>query len=708
MAKHLKKNQYTSLFYSNLITENSLFAVLIRSPISSGTIRSICIENLPENYSLFTADDLPHNNTISVFDTTFPIFAKDKISYKGEPIGILTGPKLPILDDLLQKVEIIFTENFNDQNIETSQENTKIVAKKQISYNKELDLEENFFKEIETQYSLNLKIEESHEPNGAYCTYNEKKLTINTPTQWISNLRNNILSATGLDTKNIIINKTKTPITEKYGPWHNTTLSVQCAIAALLTKKSVLLSLSSTEQNELNDCQNKIIITHKSKIDESGNILEANVSIDVDVGAYNPFAIPITDRLAIASLGPYTAKKLYIEVISHTSDNPPTTSLLRWLDYHCFFAIECHMREIAIATTLSPSEIRFNNTFKDRKDYPFQFDTDTYQKILDIAIKKSDFNRKYTSYSLNPYNKKSKSSFFPVRGIGLATAYEGNGFYGAMMDSSLQSVEVTMEKNAHVIIKVLNESNAIGAMLKELASSILSVETKDITIDNSFLINEDISVPETMLTNMYISSQLIKKACTAVQKQRFREALPISAKRKITVNNKKTWNNVTFTGKPFFATSWIALVAEIELDIFTFSYSIRNIWISIEAGNILNKRKARYAVQNCVKQILTNIFQHQTFLEPNISITFLESNDHPKQIRELVYSTLPCALANAISQVLQQTITEFPINQEFLYKKIAEINKEIFNATNAYINLQTNEELLDEDESFTEQQDYTD
>lgn len=707
MNTRQKKNQYTSVYYSDLATENSLYAVLVRSPISSGTIRSTVIPNLPEDYNLFTADDLPHGNTISIFDSTFPVFAKDKVSYMGEPIGIITGPNLTVLDDLLKSAEIIFTESFTTQDSENQNDTTKIVAKKQIEYNLEAP-DEDFFTEINTEFSLNLQIEESHEPNGAFCSFKDKKLIINTPTQWASNLRKNIESISGLNTKNIIINKTKTPITEKNGPWHNTTIAIQCAIAAILTKSNVLLSMAPTEQKGINNCQNKITIKHNSKIDQNGSILHCDVDIDVDVGAYNPFAVAITDRLAVAALGPYSAKKLHIEVISHTSENPPATSLIRWLDYHCFFAIESHMREISKATSLSPAEIRFNNIFKDRKNYPFQFDTDTYKKILEIAIKKSDFNRKYTTYSLNPYTKKSKNSFFPIRGIGLATAYEGNGFYGAMMDSSLQSVEVTMEKNAHVIIKVLNESDAIAFMLKEIASSILSVEIKDITIDNAFLINEDINVPETMLTNMYISSQLIKKACTAVQKQRFREALPISAKRKITVSNKKTWNNITFSGKPFFATSWIALVAEVELDIYTFTYSVRNIWISIDAGNVLNKRKARYAIQNCVKQLLANIFRHQAYLEPNISITFLDSNDHPKQIRELVYSTLPCALANAISQTLQQSIEQFPIDQITIYNKITEINEEIFNTTKNFINLQSKEDILDEDESFIEQKETDD
>lgn len=675
MNTNTKKNNNTPLFYTDLVDMHSYHAVLVRSSFSSGTINSISLENIPENYSLFTADNLTKEQNIVVLDTSFPIFAKNKISYKGEPIGILVGPDLTVINELLPQINVNFTETILTEN-EANNDFTKIVAKKNISYNETENIDELIFKNITSQYSLALKIEESSEPNGAYCTFSNKTLTVNTPTQWLSNLRENIEAVIELKSENILVNKTSIPITEKNSPWHNTIIATQCAIASFLTKKNVLLMLTTEEQNEYNDSQNKITINHNSNIAENGALLGCDVIIDVDIGAYNPFAVAITERLAITALGAYTSRKFNIEVVAHTSPNPPATSLLRWLDYHCFFAIESHLRVIAKETGLNSAQVRLNNIYTKKNDYPFQFDTETYKKIIEIAVQKSDFNRKYATYMLNPYTKKSKNLNFPIRGIGMATAFEGNGFYGSTLDLSSQSVEVTMEKDSHVIIKVLNESNAIASMLKEIAASILSVETSDITIDNDFLINEKINLPESMLTNMYISSQLIIKACTAVQKQRFREALPISAKRKLTKSNKKVWNNITFSGKPFFATSWIAVVAEIELDTATYAYNVKNIWISIEAGNILSKKMARYAIQNCVKQLLANILKNQNFVEPNISITFLESNVPPKQIRELVYSTLPSAIANALSQILQQTLNTFPINQETVFQKISEIIKE--------------------------------
>ncbi len=663
----------SSSYYSDLHGESTIYAVLVRSPIASGTIRSITLADIPEGYALFTTDDLPNQNPIVVFDTSFPVFAREKISYEGEPIGMITGPNLATLHDLLQQISIVFTEVFN-QTKDTEGKDKNIVTKRCLTYGTVKSKKETSIYTIESHSSVNLDLVETTESNGALCYASGKKLTVYTPTQWSKNLRENLESITGYSAQNIVIHKTKLPITEKNSPWKNTTLAVQCALASILTKQSVLLSLSHEEQRTFDDFRNVVGIDHSSQVASDGKILSSKVTIRLNVGAYNPFANIIADRLAITALGPYSPDSIDIEVVANSSENPPASSIIRWLDYHSFYAIETHMRKIATSTGLTPYEVRMKNILSNKAKYPFQFDTSTYESVLKTALQKSDFYRKYEIYTLNPYTKKSRGSYFPVRGIGLATAYEANGFLGAMVDTSLHSVEVTIDINSKVIIKVLNASETIATIWKEIASSILSVNIEDVVIDSLFYQNEEASIPETMLNNMYITSQLLKKACTAVQKSRFHQPLPISVKRTFNLANKKTWNSERFSGKPFYVTSWIALVAEIELVLPISSFEVRNIYISIDAGNVMNKRKARYAIQSCVKRILSQIMKNQVYSEPDISITFLESTDEPKQIRELVYNTLPAALTNALSHTVQEILHEFPIEQETIFELFQKIN----------------------------------
>ncbi len=407
--KDLSKTYFsTTSYYSDLYDAQTLRAVLIRSPISSGTIRSISLSDIPEGYSLFTADDIPNTNEIKIFNTTFSIFAKDKISYKGEPIGILIGPNRSKLYDLLDEVQILFTEGFTQKkpkNNDTQPQN--IVASRKVSYGATKTIKEKVKHIIETNHSLKLDIDETTETNGALC-YAGKTLNVYTPTLWASSLRSNLERVTGYNKSSIIIHKTKQPITEKNAPWKNTTLAVQCAIASILTKKSVLLCLSHDEQNLYDNFSCEINTQHTSHISKHGKIISSDVKIFLDIGAYNPFASIIVDRLAIAAMGSYAPAKLNIEVIAHESENPPTTSDIRWLDYHCFYAIESHLKQIALKTSIDPAEIRMTNLITQGKKHPFQFDTATYKDLLAVALKKSDFYRKYEAYRQNPYTKKSK------------------------------------------------------------------------------------------------------------------------------------------------------------------------------------------------------------------------------------------------------------------------------------------------------------
>ena len=105
LTKSLKK------YYSDITLSELYYGVIIRSPISSGTIRSISHPNLPQNYSIINARDIPGNNSIATNDLVTPILAYEKVSYVGEPIGILVGPDQIKLYELLEEIEIKYRSN---------------------------------------------------------------------------------------------------------------------------------------------------------------------------------------------------------------------------------------------------------------------------------------------------------------------------------------------------------------------------------------------------------------------------------------------------------------------------------------------------------------------------------------------------------------------------------------------------------------------
>ena len=80
-------------------------------------------------------------------------------------------------------------------------------------------------------------------------------------------------------------------------------------------------------------------------------------------------------------------------------------------------------------------------------------------------MKSSDFNRKFVSYKMDAVNRKLKNSnpFFalPLKGIGIATAFNTSGYLGKSIFSSEQKMEVSLTTENTVLIKSAKPSATV-------------------------------------------------------------------------------------------------------------------------------------------------------------------------------------------------------------------------------------------------------
>ncbi len=659
-------------FYDDRLEDFFLSAVLVRSPVPDGTIRSIEHACLPEGYSLFTAKDIPGENAVHTFEAEFPVFASEKISYEGEPVGILVGPDYGVLLRLLSELNITYTRASTDE------KEKEISASRQYGFGNFERAWKNAKIKADKTYCLNLRLPSCGETDGAFCRVQGKTLSLYTPTCWTSHLYRNLSSALNLDKSHIQLYKTNVPFSHKNSPWHNTALSVQCAIAALLSKQNVLLRLSRSEQLLYIEKPLPVKIRHKTAIDSEGVITAASMRIEIDAGAFNPFIAPLVDRLAVSCTNMYKIQNLSVEALayrSHTSSGAPSLS---WADYHGFYAMESQIQELARLANLNSVDVRLRNinAGKDlQKDFPLRFETTPACNVINDVVQKSDFYRKHAAYKLNTYKAESLFSSVPVRGIGFACAYEGSGFLGTEIDSLKQSLEVSMEKDGSAVIYANAPSATVSSIWKNIAAELLSIPVKSVTIDASPR-TEESELPETMVSNISVMTQLVKKCCIAIQKLRFRQPLPIRVKRSFVPGKKNVWDNESFGGTPFYTASWAAAAAEIELNPKTYTYGVRTVWISIDGGTILYDSKAEQVVNRCVKALFSCSEEFQTNPVPAVFVNFVPGGTEPKQIGELVFDVLPAAICSAVSQALQKRLTDFPINPNTIYDAVKETEKE--------------------------------
>ena len=75
--KIVKRSLEAKGFYSDFSKEGTLYASLIRSPATTGIVNDIKIPDLPEDYFLFSAKDIPGKKTLNFNDTVTKIIARN-------------------------------------------------------------------------------------------------------------------------------------------------------------------------------------------------------------------------------------------------------------------------------------------------------------------------------------------------------------------------------------------------------------------------------------------------------------------------------------------------------------------------------------------------------------------------------------------------------------------------------------------------------
>ena len=734
--KTRKRSLEATGFYSDASREGMLYAVLVRSPAATGKVKNVTIPSLPEGYFLFTADDIPGNKKVTINGQQWKVFGYDNVLYRGEALGILCGPDENKVLELLEDVSV----NFDIESLESALQKAMKHQKRPVVKIKE-DEEDisSFVSEINDLPSLdtvldNRRVEQRTEETvavreiksgifskksvsqaekklfedtqdfissqswnlsflpplwketcGSFCWKEGKFLHISAPTRWVKLLMQTVSDTLGIPPENIIVHKTNVSGVFSKGMWRTSVLAAQVALASFITSKPVKLVLTQEEQDSYMAPGVETNVFYKTAVNSQGIINGISAIIDIDVGCFNPFAQEITDRMAIVACNYYHPKNIHIIAKAHTSKNPPTSICIRGIDSQVFFAIENQMQLLTEQTNMLPEELRLLNFSITKGTAPFSFDCENAIEPFHKAVEISDFNRKYSSFSMDAIDRVQENSnpFFalPLRGIGIASAFNVSDYYGTTCFPCDDKVEITLLQNEHVRIHTINPSQGVQEIWKKTAGEILEIKKDNITIDSEYEYDELPDAPEDTHNTISTINELIKKACIDIQKKRFHQPLPITVKKSASATAKKCWNNEEFKGTPFGPTSFATAAVEVELDTYTYNERIKGIWLVVDCGEIFDKAAALRSIRLEIQQQLEMLVRGKTIPCENITIQFLQSKNKSGQIGELVRNTLPAAFSSALSLALATQLTKLPCTERLLFELIKQretrIEKEV-------------------------------
>jgi len=672
-ANKVQQNQvlyFSPNFYSDMSDDGMLYAVLLRSPYAKAHNFSFDIPDLPEGYSIYRAKDIPGKNEVVIHDVKCEVFCSSDVLYKGQVIGILTGPDK-------QKLELLRTQmTFNFEgaaSVDSDEAEIQIFEKNYQTKDFNPEVFNSVPNDIHSEWKCNLDETLVTESEGAFISYKNGEINVFSHAPWISHLRETVENVTGLEDNKVLITRTNSNTLNTNSLWLNSILCAQLCVAVIKNQKSVKLVLSRTEQKQFVEQSLPVLIEHRTAVDEDGRIKACDILVRVNVGAFNPLAEEILERLVIASCGMYSPENMRVKAVALSSGESPASTSWERVDATAFYAMECQIHKICEITGLSPVEIREKNLEQGKKSsLPFKFNYGKINDVIQAVSKKSDFLRKWTAYRLDEkdrYVRENASPFNPpLRGIGIACAFEGSTYFGSRFIDKDESLEVSYSSNKELNIKFIPTSSSIGKIWKKIACQKLGLSDDELSVNWVFDESVEFDLPDTISADISLNTQLFIECIDEIKSQIETGKHNCSARKTFKDSIKSNWVTSRFSGTPFYSTSSASCVVELELDPCSYQEIIRGIFVCIDAGRIMSSVSAERAVKKAIRNVLANIVVNETIKCENINVMFVNSEEEPKQLGEIMYSVVPAAFACALSQSLAYSVTRLPIGTDTIYK----------------------------------------
>jgi CO/xanthine dehydrogenase Mo-binding subunit len=498
-----------------------------------------------------------------------------------------------------------------------------------------------------------------------------------------------------IDGKNLSVVPTQIGVHLDGKIWYPSLSACHAALGAFVTRRPVKLMLTREEDFCFSPKRNSAEFSIRSALGKEGEIMGTEIRALTNLGAQGIFTAEILDRLCLASLGLYRHGSVTLDGSALKTNIPPQGPLGGFGLAQGFFASERHASRIADSLEEDPAEWRKRNIIINKNDkngklaigIPLK-ETVPAAELIDSVAAMGDYYRKWASYELlRSRRRESKWAINdkPLRGIGIALAFQGSGFLHAGSDKGVYGVELTLDKDSSLEIKssiVFSGADYIQ-IWRNMASEILGIEPKQIRFitENTGEIPD--SGPASLSRNITVLTRLLERCCQAIRKQRFRDPLPITVRRAARPDKVPAWGGQAHVDSGVFSRpGWGAAVTEIEIDPVSFQPGIKGVWLAVDGGKILSQPRARRSLKTGVMQALGWTCREQISCEggripadlfpkydipspeefPPIYVDIIRNDTAPpKGIGELPFCCVPASYVQAVSQAMDHPFEKIPL-----------------------------------------------
>ncbi len=653
---------------SELFTVNKkhLIGRLITSKVARAKIESI---ELPDSFSSITvidASDFGDHNFIEVMNEKVPIFAKDEVSYKGEPLLAVFGEESEEVNLFCNAVKI----NYNTFSYE---EDCPLTFGE--PFNWSFGNTEDYFvqgsKTIKTKFSVKKHPCNSLGEQKVFAVMNDGIMKIQLESQWPVHVRKTVASVLGLPFEKI--NLTLNPFYAPFDQLIITPSFLSCIAAKAAIKTGKLVRLYAP----LISWQPKMDFEFKSVILSDGSCQAGRYKCTVDLGAFPVFSKEVCYNILAGIVPVYPLKALDVSVTVVRSSTPPA-NFFGDLGYSmALSAMENHFSQVATSLGEHPGSWKLAR-LKDceKESSPISESVrvssgfENLSKTFEDVLKASWYSRKYAVNAQKSLYIERMTPFLNYsRGIGIATGEGIMGFSQQYNAESQYSLEMTLDEDNKIIVNAgIETEKNMEDVWKQTIKQLLEVNEDDI-------IFKDINAPDiidlgpaSLSRRVGIVTKLLMIACSKLAKKKAFSRLPITV---------KATYEASFEDPLYFSSCFGSVAVELHIDTVSLSPVIDNIWARFHMNRIFNMQKliskTRIAIFSVIEEVLPNWAGN---LNINLEIS-QDSDETPSSVTAAVRALTMAALVDAVSQAIGHYVSAIPLTETAILSLIRGPEKQV-------------------------------
>ncbi len=622
-----------SQYVDDMVLPNMLFGATVRSQIPRGRIKKITFgPGIPwDEFIVVSAKDIPGKNCISLIGDDQPCLATEFVNHPEEPILLLAHPDRHLLPKAVQAVSIEYDPLPAIFTIDESERRTEIIWGEDNVFKTYLiekgDLDTVWEKAdyiVEGEYSTGAQEQLYIENNGMIAAFDpEQGITVWGSLQCPYYIHKALMALCNLPAEQVRVVQMETGGAFGGKEDYPSMIAAHAALLAIKSGRPVKIIYDRLEDMVATTKRHPSRTRHRTGVSGDGKILGGEIDFTIDGGAYATLSSVVLSRGAIHAGGPYYWPSVRIGAKAVATNAPPHGAFRGFGAPQSLFAMERHMDRIGQIVGLSPVEIRRRNFLQ-----PGQATT-TEQvvrepidlgKLLDRALEISDYHSKRRSFA--SWNQAGALR----KGMGIATFLHGAGFTGSgeRYLSSVVGVDACDDGSVQVLVSSTEFGQGTKTVLSQIAAEALRLPYENVTVAQPDTFAVPNSGPTVASRTVMVVGSLVKSAAlgiaqTLISSNLLREGYSADEFRaacrqhvskhgqfrcwsRYEAPSDIFWDDEKYRGEAYAAFAWAVYIAEVTVDLTTYSVSVDDFVALQEVGRVLHPLLARGQIIGGVAQ----------------------------------------------------------------------------------------------------------